>query len=1000
MRIHIIPLLFSFILTNGISVAQKKGEDVPIPANVTHATYPFSGEYIGESKRIKINDEKVAVPHGKGTFTGYIVGSDTKQKVVSDGFNAKENKALSLLDQSWDNHEVGTSIAENENFVVETAVFLRRLKYTRRVPSTPNGGAKIKIFCDEAKKTFVTIKFEEYQLPSYNPNNASVVDVSSYAIAEAAFKNITLIHNIGGEKVVENYRAPKVDFSKYVKLKLIKNNRTLSLEVNDKEIFSLLLDKSFAAKSIVLDKDDSHDVFYDYVMVDKISFDERNKLVYNGEWDEGKFSGNGSLLFEKIELRGNFVDGFLTGIGTAQGPDYYFEGDFQNSVPEGKGKIRTNKYEYEGEVHQWFPHNLGTMKLIDRQIKDGASLIAIQTLPHVFTGNFINGKIKGKGKMTYPNGDILEGDWDEFKFTGSGKLFLANGSTYEGEWKNGKKHGKGVLFVKDKKVMEGEFVEDLFNGMANVRLADDGIYEGEMKLSKPDGKGKISYPNGDFIEGDFVAGLCTGKAKMKYMSAFSLNDILSDDNKMNGTYEGQIENGKPSGKGTFRSDLKFRINEYDDQGNLKQSEPKHLYLYEGDWVNGKKSGTGKLDFIELGYDSEIDSFFVMSVVNYTGTFNEDLFDGSGSLTPLYSEAETTSTYKGQFKAGKYEGMGELTTELMSGNQDKYIGSFINGEFYGKGKYTMKSLTIYEGDFVNGMREGNGKITYGEPETSVDDWGDEQVDSYEGTWKNDQAEGTGTLKFSNGKVVNGQFVGGKFMKPYTGPTATIGNQIWMAQNLNVSTFRNGDEIMEAKSVADWNDACRKGIPAWCYYNNDPTTAAKYGKIYNIYAVVDGRGLAPIGFHIPNIDETGQLIDAAQPEIVALRKQIAAKQSQGINTSDLESKLYNMEGNYGKSNAAYNLRSTKGWENNGSNRFGFNATPTAKRDYSGNFYVDKVGSFKIWVLSPDRKYPWTFDIEGAEFRDRAGYLLSPSISNTKVESLSDGYFEGFAVRCIKD
>jgi hypothetical protein len=34
---------------------------------------------------------------------------------------------------------------------------------------------------------------------------------------------------------------------------------------------------------------------------------------------------------------------------------------------------------------------------------------------------------------------------------------------------------------------------------------------------------------------------------------------------------------------------------------------------------------------------------------------------------------------------------------------------------------------------------------------------------------------------------------------------IGKQVWMAENLSVVTFRNGDTIPEAKTRAEWNRA---------------------------------------------------------------------------------------------------------------------------------------------------------------------------------------------------
>jgi uncharacterized protein (TIGR02145 family) len=76
---------------------------------------------------------------------------------------------------------------------------------------------------------------------------------------------------------------------------------------------------------------------------------------------------------------------------------------------------------------------------------------------------------------------------------------------------------------------------------------------------------------------------------------------------------------------------------------------------------------------------------------------------------------------------------------------------------------------------------------------------------------------------------------------------IGNQVWMAKNLDVSTFRNGDKIPEAKSNEEWTKAFNEGKPAWCYYNNKKLN--QNGKLYNYYAVIDSRGLAPTGWEIP-------------------------------------------------------------------------------------------------------------------------------------------------------
>ena len=85
------------------------------------------------------------------------------------------------------------------------------------------------------------------------------------------------------------------------------------------------------------------------------------------------------------------------------------------------------------------------------------------------------------------------------------------------------------------------------------------------------------------------------------------------------------------------------------------------------------------------------------------------------------------------------------------------------------------------------------------------------------------------------------------------TVTIGTQVWMTKNLDVSTFRNGEIIPEAKTSEEWEAAGKNKQPVWCYYNNNPQNGTIYGKLYNYYAVKDSRGLAPTGWHISTHEE---------------------------------------------------------------------------------------------------------------------------------------------------
>lgn len=99
------------------------------------------------------------------------------------------------------------------------------------------------------------------------------------------------------------------------------------------------------------------------------------------------------------------------------------------------------------------------------------------------------------------------------------------------------------------------------------------------------------------------------------------------------------------------------------------------------------------------------------------------------------------------------------------------------------------------------------------------------------------------------------------------TVEINGQVWMAQNLNVSHYRNGDPIRHAATPAEWEDAARKKQGAWCYYRNRSGDGVVYGKLYNWYAVNDPRGLAPEGWKIPSDKDWEELASAFGGKIFA-------------------------------------------------------------------------------------------------------------------------------------
>lgn len=77
------------------------------------------------------------------------------------------------------------------------------------------------------------------------------------------------------------------------------------------------------------------------------------------------------------------------------------------------------------------------------------------------------------------------------------------------------------------------------------------------------------------------------------------------------------------------------------------------------------------------------------------------------------------------------------------------------------------------------------------------------------------------------------------------TISIGNQTWMLENLKTTRYRNGDAISNIVVFNDWKNLTSG---AYCNYQNDPAKG-NYGRLYNWYAVIDSRNIAPAGWHVP-------------------------------------------------------------------------------------------------------------------------------------------------------
>ncbi len=107
------------------------------------------------------------------------------------------------------------------------------------------------------------------------------------------------------------------------------------------------------------------------------------------------------------------------------------------------------------------------------------------------------------------------------------------------------------------------------------------------------------------------------------------------------------------------------------------------------------------------------------------------------------------------------------------------------------------------------------------------------------------------------------------------TVRIRHQLWTAENLRTTRFRNGDEIPTTDPVdKPLGITAGQFIYQWVTMY-DTSFLADYGRAYTWHAGNDERGLCPIGWHTPTADEYRALIEAIGGDFTAGEGYIGGK-----------------------------------------------------------------------------------------------------------------------------
>ena len=170
------------------------------------------------------------------------------------------------------------------------------------------------------------------------------------------------------------------------------------------------------------------------------------------------------------------------------------------------------------------------------------------------------------------------------------------------------------------------------------------------------------------------------------------------------------------------------------------------------------------------------------------------------------------------------------------------------------------------------------------------------------------------------------------------TVKIGDQVWMAQNLNY------DDSVKTPSLKE---------NSWCY-NDSSEYCDKYGRLYSWAAAKD---VCPTGWHLPSEDELDDLIDS-----------VARSASVG---KSLQTKLWDSGTDaYGFSAIPAGRRDDSGWYTGESAAF-WSSTAESK-GYAFYMFIFASGNARLGVLS--EKY-------GASVRCIQGEVIADSSSSGK-------------------
>ncbi|HZV68746.1 MAG TPA: fibrobacter succinogenes major paralogous domain-containing protein [Saprospiraceae bacterium] len=196
------------------------------------------------------------------------------------------------------------------------------------------------------------------------------------------------------------------------------------------------------------------------------------------------------------------------------------------------------------------------------------------------------------------------------------------------------------------------------------------------------------------------------------------------------------------------------------------------------------------------------------------------------------------------------------------------------------------------------------------------------------------------------------------------TVKIGNQWWMAENLNVTAYRTGEEIQRIDDKSQWQSTT---MPAYGIYNN----LSGPGLLYNFHVLTSGKEIAPEGWHVSTDDDWKIL-----------------EEYTGMPSGELD------HNNWRGTNEGDQLKekntNTSGWVLYegiwGTNETGFSATGGSCRVFNGEWGIQGLRHSGFW---------WC-----ATANDGYGYFRYLDYKKSGIFRYAAHPNYGFSIRCVKN